>query len=318
MSQFSIRHRTHYLYSGLVIDCANQIKLYPMQDEWQKVSEHQIWVSTQPPLTQIYDYFGNLTGFFTIITPHTELIIDNLLTVELKPRPALERKLSRDELWNELHKPENQLQFHDFLKAEDAKSQLEIRHSIENILSQDNHLLDIILDLSNFIYQNFTYKKGVTSIETSVDELWNLRAGVCQDFAHLLLYMLRMTGIPGRYISGYICPGSSEWRGEGATHAWAEAWLPDLGWVGIDPTNRCIAGERHVRLAMGRNFSDCTPVKGTYKGALEHKLEVTVKFGAKGFKEEFETAKPTFVSGSLAEGVTRNSYVAYMQMQQQQ
>lgn len=318
MSQFSIRHRTHYLYSGLVIDCANQIKLYPMQDEWQKVSEHQILVSTQPPLTQIYDYFGNLTGFFTIITPHTELIIDNLLTVELKPRPVLERKLSRDVLWEELHKPENQLQFHDFLKAEDAKSQQEIRYSIENILSQDNHLLDIILDLSNFIYQNFTYKKGVTSIETSVDELWNLRAGVCQDFAHLLLYMLRMTGIPGRYISGYICPGSSEWRGEGATHAWAEAWLPDLGWVGIDPTNRCIAGERHVRLAMGRNFSDCTPVKGTYKGALEHKLEVTVKFGAKGFKEELETAKPTFVSGSLAEGVTRNSYVAYMQMQQQQ
>jgi transglutaminase-like putative cysteine protease len=153
-----------------------------------------------------------------------------------------------------------------------------------------------------------------------VDELWSLQAGVCQDFAHLLLYMLRLMGIPGRYISGYICPGNREWRGEGATHAWAEAWLPDTGWVGIDPTNKCLAGERHVRLATGRSFSDCTPVKGTYKGAIDHKLEVTVKFGDKAFTEsQLLNPAPTFTSGSLnTEAVPRNSYMAYMQMQQQQ
>jgi len=127
-------------------------------------------------------------------------------------------------------------------------------------------------------------------------------------------------GVPGRYISGYICPGSSEWRGEGATHAWAEAWLPDTGWVGIDPTNKCLVGERHVRLATGRNFSDCTPVKGTYKGALDHKLEVTVKFGLKAFTEaQLLNTTPTFTSGQVVnDPMPRNSYMAYMQMQQQQ
>ncbi len=127
-------------------------------------------------------------------------------------------------------------------------------------------------------------------------------------------------GVPGRYISGYICPGSSEWRGEGATHAWAEAWLPDTGWIGIDPTNKSLAGERHVRLATGRNFSDCTPVKGTYKGAVDHRLEVTVQFGERAFTDvQLINPTPTFTSGNVVEEVvSRNSYTAYMQMQQQQ
>lgn len=318
MPLFYIRHRTHYLYSGLVIDSANQIKLYPIHDEWQRVSEHRIQISMQPPVNLVRDYFGNQTGFFTLLTPHSELVIDNMMAVELIQRPEIVRQDSITDIWKAIHSDENQLRFHDFLKAEDTKYKHEVEQAIHEILSKVQHPLDTILDLSNYIYETFTYKKGVTSIETSVDELWTLRAGVCQDFAHLLLYMLRMMGVPGRYISGYICPGSSEWRGEGATHAWAEAWLPDTGWVGIDPTNKCIAGERHVRLATGRNFSDCTPVKGTYKGAVEHKLEVTVQFGSQAFKDDLKTAQPTFVSGSVSEGVPRNSYMAYMQMQQQQ
>jgi transglutaminase-like putative cysteine protease len=318
MPLFYIRHRTHYLYSGYVIDSANQIKLYPIHDEVQKVSEHRLQVSMHPPVSTVRDYFGNLTGFFTLLTPHTELVVDNMMAVEMLPRPELLRNESPTDVWKQVHSEENQLLYHDFLKAEEATCQQEVQQAIHEILSKVQHPMDTILDLSNYIYDNFTYKKGVTSIETSVDELWNLRAGVCQDFAHLLLYMLRLMGVPGRYISGYICPGSSEWRGEGATHAWAEAWLPDTGWVGIDPTNKCVAGERHVRLAMGRNFSDCTPVKGTYKGAVEHKLEVTVQFESQPFNEDQIITAPTFVSGSVAEGIPRNSYMAYMQMQQQQ
>ncbi|MBK9383194.1 MAG: enoyl-CoA hydratase/isomerase family protein [Chitinophagaceae bacterium] len=100
--------------------------------------------------------------------------------------------------------------------------------------------------------------------------------GVCQDFAHILLVMLRYVGIPARYVSGYICPKNHELRGEGATHAWVEAYIPFHGWMGFDPTNNCIVSDRHVKLAIGRSFTDCTPVKGTYKGSSEHKLEVSV------------------------------------------
>ena len=168
-------------------------------------------------------------------------------------------------------------------------------------------------------YTTFEYKKGVTTIETDIDELWKLRAGVCQDFAHLLLYMMRLQDIPCRYVSGYICPGSSEWRGEGATHAWVEAWLPDLGWVGIDPTNKCMAGERHVRLAVGRSFTDCTPVKGTYKGSLEHLLEVSVQFSTQPFTEEELKLKPFTPEQQMRfnKGVFE-TYDAYLQRQQQQ
>ncbi|MCU0357785.1 MAG: transglutaminase family protein [Cyclobacteriaceae bacterium] len=320
MSLFYIRHRTHYRYSGQVIDSANQIKLYPVQDQHQRVTDHHLFVSTQPPIQTVRDYFGNLTGFFTVIQPHTELIIDSRVTVEMTEHPVIHKKEEAMGIWQQLNAPENHLLFHDFLKAEEAQYQSEIESAVHDILSKVQHPLDTILDLSDYIYHHFTYKKGVTTIETSVDELWNLRAGVCQDFAHLLLYMLRLLGIPGRYISGYICPGSSEWRGEGATHAWVEAWLPDTGWIGVDPTNKCLAGGRHVRLASGRHFSDCTPVKGTYKGATEHKLEVTVQFGEHAFTdEELSEQKPTFTSGKeQAETLPRNSYMAYLQLQQQQ
>ena len=112
---------------------------------------------------------------------------------------------------------------------------------------------------------------------TKTEEVWKLKAGVCQDFAHILLIFLRMFNIPSRYISGYICPKGKEMRGEGATHAWVEAFIPDYGWLGLDPTNNCIVNDQHVRLATGRNFADCTPVKGTYKGSGEHTLKFLLR-----------------------------------------
>lgn len=320
MPHFHILHRTHYLYSGMVIDSVNQVKLYPLNDDIQKVKEHHIRISHNPIVHTIKDYFGNTTGFFTLVAPHQELIIDNIMELEMLPPNQMVLTDSVTDVWKGLNSVENQLLFHDFLKAENARCQTEVQQAVHEILGKVQHPLETILELSNYIYDNFTYRKGVTNIETSVDELWQLRAGVCQDFAHLLLYMLRLMGVPGRYISGYICPGSSEWRGEGATHAWAEAWLPDTGWIGIDPTNKSVAGERHIRLATGRNFSDCTPVKGTYKGAVDHRLEVTVQFGERAFTDaQVNNSTPTFMSGTVTdEVVPRNSYTAYMQMQQQQ
>ena len=162
-------------------------------------------------------------------------------------------------------------------------------------------------------------KKGVTTIETKVDEILELKAGVCQDFAHVLLVMLHMIGIPARYVSGYICPKNHELRGEGATHAWVEAYIPFYGWLGLDPTNNCIVSDRHVRLAIGRNFSDCTPVKGTYKGSSEHTLEVSVIIDNGEHKtSESKDEIPTFTYTSKNPGVTNNSYQRYLEIQQQQ
>ncbi len=319
MPVFFIRHRTHYKYLGFVIDAASEFKLYPLEDEFQKVIEHQVQISQQPNVDIVKDYFGNTTGFFSLITPHDELWIESLVAVEMMPKPVLQRSIDWKEVWSNIRSEKIQSEFHDYVKPEVAASGIEVQKAIHEIVNRDQHALDTILELSDYIYNNFTYTKGVTDIETSVDEIWKLKAGVCQDFAHLLLYMVRLMGVPSRYISGYICPGTSEWRGEGATHAWAEVWLPDTGWVGVDPTNKCMAGERHVRVATGRNFSDCTPLKGTYKGERKHTLEVTVKFSTKSFSET-EAFDPISILAIHAgeEGVPKNSYLAYLQMQQQQ
>jgi transglutaminase-like putative cysteine protease len=130
-----------------------------------------------------------------------------------------------------------------------------------------------------YIYQHFQYQKGITTVETTIDEILEHRSGVCQDFAHVLLQMLRTLGIPARYVSGYICPNKSGMRGEGATHAWIEYYLPGYGWVGLDPTNNVFAGPYHVRLATGRHFGDCSPVKGTFKGLAHQNLSVFVSVG---------------------------------------
>ena len=134
-------------------------------------------------------------------------------------------------------------------------------------------------DASEYIFNNYKYVKGITTIETTVDEIIELKSGVCQDFAHLLLQILRTQKIPARYVSGYICPNKNGMRGEGATHAWVDAYIPNLGWIGIDPTNNCFANENHIQLAVGRHFTDCTPIKGTFKGPANQELSVYVSVG---------------------------------------
>jgi transglutaminase-like putative cysteine protease len=163
-----------------------------------------------------------------------------------------------------------------------------------------------------YVFEDFTYKKGITTVDTTLDEIWKLRSGVCQDFAHILLAMLRLVGIPARYVSGYICPNKNGMRGEGATHAWVEAYIPFYGWLGFDPTNNCIANENHVRLAVGRNFYDCSPVRGTYRGTSNHTLEVAVSVAYEDGKTVVLEKDP----GSLT-SYSKNSYHRHQEQQQQ-
>jgi transglutaminase-like putative cysteine protease len=179
-------------------------------------------------------------------------------------------------------------------------------------------------NLNQYVFENFAYDKGVTDVETTSEEIWKLKAGVCQDFAHMLLVMLRMINIPARYVSGYICPNKNGMRGEGATHAWVEAYIPYYGWLGFDPTNNSLANHLHVRLATGRNFSDVSPVKGTYKGTSRHTLEVGVTVSYENDSKEEEplavlVAQPN--KNGQPDNTTSNSYrrhLELMQMQQQQ
>jgi transglutaminase-like putative cysteine protease len=318
MSKYRIRHITRYSYPSVVIDSANQIMLFPLHDEQQEVINHDLIITGGPPVEVFTDYFGNKVGIFSVIKPHMELVIESIIEAILRETalPADDKTTAIQ--WENLAVIREQFPYMDFMFLEHGESYEEISAVVRSLMNESITPFEITGQMSSFVYHNFEYKKGITNVETQVDEIWKLKAGVCQDFAHILLVMLRIVGIPARYVSGYICPKDQELRGEGATHAWVEAYIPFHGWLGFDPTNNCIASDRHVRLAIGRSFTDCTPAKGTYKGASEHTLEVSVSIENGSPKKDDEAATPVFTYQVHNPGLQDNSYRKFMEIQQQQ
>ncbi len=319
MPSYKIKHITRYSYSSTVIDCTNQIMLYPIIDSLLEVRNHEIKISHDPAVETFVDYFGNHIGVFSVIKPHTELLIESIANVITKSAVLPLDDMNNIEQWEFLKTLKNHTAFMDFMIPEAFISQEEVKNVLNEIVSDDKTPLQNSTLLSEYVYNNFSYKKGITSVETKTEDVWKLKAGVCQDFAHILLVFLRMFGIPSRYVSGYICPKDKEMRGEGATHAWVEAYVPNYGWLGLDPTNNCIVNDQHVRLATGRDFADCTPVKGTYKGSGEHTLEVSVEIKNGAAKKTNEKqGLPKFSYHAKNPGEPINSYRYYLEVQQKQ
>jgi transglutaminase-like putative cysteine protease len=321
MPRFIIHHVTKYTYEEPVRDSANQIMLFPVKDENQEVHSQQLVITGEPFVEIFKDYYGNETGTFMTLEPHTELKIDSTIAVVTKPRLFPADDVAIEEQWNHLYQIRYVVPFIDFLKQENFVALGEVKKIADAGFYKSVSVYVAVQQLNTYVYQNFKYIKGITSVETTLDEIWKLRAGVCQDFAHMLMVMLRLLGIPARYVSGYVCPHDNDLRGEGATHAWVEAYIPFYGWLGLDPTNNCIVNDRHVRLAIGRNFSDCSPVKGTYKGTAQQSLEVGVSVAEDGLvtKQVSAVLTPQVVTVKLNEdGSINNSYRKYMEMMQQQ
>ena len=319
MTSYHIKHITRYRYASPVIDCANQIMLYPIQDASQVLKKHELHISHKPDLEEFVDYFGNRVGIFSVIMPITELTIESNIDIEVYPVVLPETNFSVKEQWEKLSEQREQFPYMDFMMLENFEQENEVAAVIKSLVDFSLSPFETAQILSKYVYDNFEYRKGVTTVETGAEEIWKLKAGVCQDFAHILLVMLRNVGVPARYVSGYICPKGQELRGEGATHAWVEVCVPFYGWIGLDPTNNCIASDRHVRLAIGRHFTDCTPVKGTYKGSSEHTLEVSVTIENGELRTDEPVKKaPVFSYKTKNPAPQTNSYRRYLEMQQQQ
>lgn len=322
MPRFVIQHITRYTYQEPVRDSANQIMLYPIKDENQFVESQKITISGEPHLEVYQDYYGNSIGYFMNIAPHIELSIESTITVITKPvlLPADEAAAAIQ--WKHLEELKYNVPFIDFLKQEPFEALTEVKALADAGAYHFVSVFTAASQLNEYVYNNFQYITGITSVTTTLDEIWKLKAGVCQDFAHFLLAMLRLLGIPARYVSGYVCPHDHNLRGEGATHAWVEAYIPFYGWIGLDPTNNCIVNDQHVRLAVGRNFSDVSPVRGTYKGTAKQTLEVGVSVShedGRVTKESAAILTPKLIASKLNEGAgDDNSYRKYMQMIQQQ
>jgi transglutaminase-like putative cysteine protease len=182
--------------------------------------------------------------------------------------------------------------------------------------------LSFLRELNVAVYNWFEYAPKSTRVDSPIDHAIAARKGVCQDFAHIMITLVRMLRIPCRYVSGYLYHGAGDQdrSADGATHAWVEALLPNLGWIGFDPTNALIASDRHIRTAIGRDYSDVPPTKGIYRGATESELTVGVRVQSSRELPSIDAqARPIPLEWSvLIERAPDPPPTAFAQMQQQQ
>ena len=275
MATFNIVHTTKYQYNWPIKESINEIRIFPHGFENQEVIQFELLITNNPDVDISKDYYGNRVGNFNSLAPHKELTIEARSVVRVnhsRKIPEIDNVKVQD-LANDI---ENSIYLKLLSTPETIENQKEINHILKKINRVEKPIIALAQECSKYIYKNFTYTKGITNIETTIDEILELKKGVCQDFSILLLQLLRTAGIPSRYVSGYICPNESGFRGEGATHAWVEIYSPNQGWLGLDPTNNIWTMDSHVKLAVGKNFNDCTPVKGTFKGLARQTLSVIV------------------------------------------
>lgn len=278
MPVFKIHHVTKYEYEALVKESINEVRIFPYPCPEQEVLQHQVYITGSPNLFNFTDYWQNTVGSFNLLVPHRELIIESKLLV--RTVGEAEKNLACSAGFAQLEAGvDSNLHMLELSSADVIEKQEKIAEIVALLYHPAKSIATVVQESCAFIFQQFQYIKGITSIETTVDEILEHQSGVCQDFAHVLLQLLRTMHIPSRYVSGYICPNKSGMRGEGATHAWVEAWIPGCGWTGIDPTNNVWVTNKHVKLAVGRDFKDCTPMKGAFKGTAEQRLSVYVSVG---------------------------------------
>jgi transglutaminase-like putative cysteine protease len=276
---FAIRYLTEYRYDGPVTDNLNALRVQPANTATQRVDDFGVRVDPQTRLHQHLDYYGTTVIEFGISKPHEHLSIDVRARVATKAPP--EPPAASWEAVEDGRYRAGAIEF--LLPAPGEPDDLRIDELVG--LVRDDTPLGALHRVVQVIPDRFEYRAGVTYVGSTIGDLLAAGAGVCQDFAHLALVLLRRNGIAARYVSGYLfAPPEGDEDADSAevdTHAWLEALLPgDDGeplWVGVDPTNRCLAGERYVKIGHGRHYQDVPPVKGVYRGAAGAKLEASVR-----------------------------------------
>jgi transglutaminase-like putative cysteine protease len=262
--KLEIVHATRYRYSGPIAETVMEVRLRPMDGNGQRCREFHLEISSGIKPGTYRDGYGNDVHYFNLVRPHTSLSVTSRSVVEtgggLDTDPG-------EELVQDF------LRFRSPVKDVPGIRELASRHSIADP-SSGSSVEQALDELTLAISREFAYDRAVTTVYSSVDEVLALRAGVCQDFAHLFIAVARTMGVAARYVSGYIhAPGAATT----ASHAWAEAWVPGRGWIGYDATHPVRAAEHHVRLAVGRDYSDAAPTRGIYIGSATGSMKVSVR-----------------------------------------
>lgn len=289
---FRINHRTTYRYSGEAIESFMEARLTPVNDERQRLISREFTTTPAGKVHGYVDYHGNAVESFAIAHRHNSLVLESRSVVETQPwsPPAAAKDISVSEA-RQLYRG-NRLELFEFLMPSPAIPMSAAVHKLANQFFKPSHTLgEAVPKLNHWIRSEFRYVSGSTKIDTTVAQVIAQKTGVCQDFAQVMIAILRSAEIPARYVTGYIetetqrlaaeaaKPGrapSAALIGSAESHAWVEVGLPGGFWWAFDPTNDCEAGERHVKVASGRDYLDCSPTRGVFKGTRTERLLVSV------------------------------------------
>ncbi|HVA48417.1 MAG TPA: transglutaminase family protein [Pirellulales bacterium] len=266
-----VQHETHLKYSEPVTESIAEVRMEPVSDADQ--SCHSFALAIQPATEnfRFQDGFGNRVHHFNLLAPHEQVRVLAASIVETHPRP-LDLASSRAVYPAD---PSTDLEVLDFLRFDGPvrRSPLLATHLDAVRPAPGMRLADLAIRIARHIRDHFEYAPDVTLVTSPIDHVLEEGKGVCQDFTHLMLALLRSFEVPARYVSGYI----HRLNKESQSHAWCEVWLPDLGWVGIDPTNDRLTDEHFVKVAVGRDFTDVPPNKGVYRGRAAESIFVRVE-----------------------------------------
>ena len=282
MTLYRLHHTTSYDYADPVVLGTHFLHLLPRERPGQIVREAQLAISPNPDSRRDeIDHFGNHTTTVSLTGEHKEFRVSLSATVDVtQPAPPAPGRTLR---WEAIaaHGITDPGVAEFCLPSTLATPNNEIADYAALSFLPGRSILAALLELNQRIFNEMTYRPGVTNTCTTAAHVLTTRAGVCQDYAHFMLACLRALGLPGRYVSGYLRtsppPGEHKRRGADQSHAWISAWLgPETGWVDLDPTNNLLVRDEHVTLALGRDFNDVSPLRGIILGGGRHYLRVNV------------------------------------------
>lgn len=287
-AHYEIEHVSRYRYAFPARECVMLLCLKPRNDGGQRLLEFEIEARPAASVTGETDGFGNARHVLYLHRQHDFLEITARSTVEPAPLVSLPGNLGAD-AWREVLAWSESFEHWDFTRpsALARPSPLLDDFVARNGIERGGDPLEGLLQLCHSLFRSFDYVPGSTSVASPVEHILESGRGVCQDYAHVMIAIARSWSIPSRYVSGYLNetgqPGEQAMGN--ATHAWVECLLPDLGWIGFDPTNESIVDQRHVRIAVGRDYQDVSPTRGVRQGGGETSLEVDVQVIRKGVGE---------------------------------
>jgi transglutaminase-like putative cysteine protease len=276
---YSVRHTTTFRYEPAVRESVMEVRLQPRSDGEQRCLSFTLDVEPAANVMQYRDFTGNTVHHFDIAGRHALVKVTAHSAVEVQsvppPRLAdsgdwadLDALVAGNDYWEML------------LPSHFAQSSAPLEQLAQELgCERRGNPLEMLTQLNESIYNLFAYVPNSTKVDSPIEEALRARQGVCQDFAHIMVTLVRRLNVPCRYVSGYMFHRDEAEKDrslEGASHAWVEALVPRLGWIAFDPTNNLVGPDRHIRVAIGRDYADVPPTRGVYKGEAQSELSVAV------------------------------------------